>query len=267
MFIANYLLSPLYDNLSFQEFPLPPLTIVSKTLSDTEKFPRKHVQGWLCSLARAQPGTQAGREGKRDSEYREAQPFREPQEFSSSDPFTRGSSWCLDLNPRKIFRTGWPGYLKTLPDSPKGTEPRPTNRRDEWYAVFCRRGTNCVRVTTMWASKCLQSSATEKPCDYGQSFGEEGRVIGVLLKNGGGGCTSISLSFLIFKNRNKNTHHLQCSQGIKNEYNKSTYHRIPVLAWVEHRNIQNMVAFCKKLTVCLTKIFWCRVLLDSVNQW
>lgn len=103
MFIANYLLFLLYDNLSFEEFPLPPLPIVSKTLSDTEKIPRKHVQVLLCSLARAQSRTQAGREGKRDREYREAQPFKEPQESSSSDPFTRGSRWCLDLKPRKKY--------------------------------------------------------------------------------------------------------------------------------------------------------------------
>lgn len=38
----------------------------------------------------------------------------------------------------------------------------------------------------MWASKCLQSSATEKLCDYSQGFVGEWRVggIGVFLKKG-----------------------------------------------------------------------------------
>lgn len=58
---------------------------------------------WLCSLARPQPLTQVGKEGKKGSGSKEAQPFREPQE-SSSDSFTRDQAAALTSIPEKIFR-------------------------------------------------------------------------------------------------------------------------------------------------------------------
>lgn len=149
------------------------------------EFPRKHVQVWLCSLTRAQPRTQARRERKWAAGTERLNLSGSHMSLLPLTHLWDDQAAALTSAPekifRKIFRIAWPGCLKTHPASFERTEPRPTNRR--WMvSSSLQRGDQLCQVTAMWASKCLlQSSATEKLCDYSQGLGVV-RGIGVIFK-------------------------------------------------------------------------------------
>lgn len=130
MFADSTTTSSPEDNLSSAKFPLPN-TPHSAYHSVWHKSSPGHVgQCAPTPWPEPHPGHKLEEKGRGYSEHEKAWALGEPQDSSSSDPFKRGSCCCLDLHPRKIFRTGWPGCLETLQENSEVTEPRPTRERE-----------------------------------------------------------------------------------------------------------------------------------------